>query len=256
MGVRDHLAPQPGHSQHTPCETQPTMRARGLLSVRLLLVATSGLILILWLRMAWRTEGGRTKTLLRLPLSQTNNIQQSWINAKSADGFLDVDNILKDPRTTRDSLQLDSLIVTTPHASPQPSEQNKVNKTSPKVKSDLLAAKEEHNEDFDSVMTYNSNFVPHITKDVYTAGFVQDNKDACLVGGGEDILLVIIVISAPDHFPHRAAIRSSWGAVGQYGEVVITFLVGLPEDLETRHQLEQESEQHGDLVINNMEDHC
>ena len=218
-------------------------------------MVTSGLILILWLRLAWRTERGQTKTLLRLPLSQTNSIQQSWINAKSADGFLDVDNILKDPRTTRDSLQLDSLIVTTPHSSPQPSEQNKVSKTSHKVKSDLLAAKEEHNEDFDSVMTYNSNFVPHITKDVYSEGFVQDNQDACEVGDVEEILLVIIVISAPDHSSHRAAIRSSWGAAGQYREVVITFLVGLPEDPETRHKLQQESEQHGDLVINNMEDH-
>ena len=79
----------------------------------------------------------------------------------------------------------------------------------PRVKSDLLAAKEEHNEDFDSVMIYNSNFVPHITRDVYSEGYVLDNKDACEVK--EEILLLIIVISAPEHFAHREAIRSSWG---------------------------------------------
>ena len=47
------------------------------------------------------------------PAKHQTNIQQSWINAKSQDGFLDVDNILKDPRTTRDPLHMDNMIVPT-----------------------------------------------------------------------------------------------------------------------------------------------
>ena len=123
----------------------------------------------------------------------------------------------------------------------------------PRVKSDLLATKEEHNEDFDSVMIYNSNFVPHITRDVYSEGYVVDNKDACDVKG--EILLLIIVISAPEHFAHREAIRSSWGESSEYKHTVITFLVGLPEDPATRTKIEEESEAHSDVVLNNIIDH-
>ena len=123
----------------------------------------------------------------------------------------------------------------------------------PRVKSDLLVTKEEHNEDFDSVMIYNSNFVPHITRDVYSEGYVVDNKDACDVKG--EILLLIIVISAPEHFAHREAIRRSWGESNQYKHTVISFLVGLPEDPATRTKIEEESEAHSDVVLNNIIDH-
>ena len=100
-------------------------------------------------------------------------------------------------------------------------------------------------------MIYNSNFVPHITRDVYSEGYVLDNKDACEVK--EEILLLIIVISAPEHFAHREAIRSSWGE--RSPGTVTTFLVGLPEDSATRAKIEQEAEVHGDLVLNNIIDH-
>merc|ERR1719219_3398712 len=101
---------------------------RLLVSVRVLVLSLILVLLLLLLRLAGR---GLThdRTLLRLPLSasdqpQLTNIQQSWINGKSQGGFLDVDNILKDPRTTRDSVSLDTLIVTTtkPQTSPQSSE--------------------------------------------------------------------------------------------------------------------------------------
>ena len=84
-------------------------------------------------------------------------------------------------------------------------------------------------------MIYNSNFVPHITRDVYSEGYVLDNKDACEVK--EEILLLIIVISAPEHFAHREAIRASWGGGSQYKHAVTTFLVGLPEDPATRARM-------------------
>merc|ERR1711997_344672 len=96
-----------------------------------------------------------------------------------------------------------------PSSSSSPSsEKNKVKKVPgdfPRVKSDLLATKEAHSEDFDSVMIYNSNFVPHLTRDVYSEGYVLDNKEACHLERQEEILLLIIVISAPEHFAHRAA---------------------------------------------------
>ena len=171
----------------------------------------------------------------------------------SEDGFLDVDNILKDPRTTRDSLQ--ELLETTNRPRSSPAGEERESERLPRVKSDILAAKEKDSEDFDSVMSYNSNFVPHLTSEVYTEGFLVDNREACHRDKGGKVLLLIIVISAPDHFSHREAIRGSWGEASQYQEVAFTFLVGLPEDLNTRTQLEQESRDHGDIVINNMEDH-
>ena len=103
-------------------------------------------------------------------------------------------------------------------------------------------------------MIYNSNFVPHLTREVYSEGYVLDNKDACDVKEKE-ILLLIIVISAPEHFAHREAIRSSWGASSQYKHTVTLFLVGLPEDPATRTRVEEENAAHGDVVLNNIIDH-
>ena len=51
-------------------------------------------------------------------------------------------------------------------------------------------------------MKYNSN-LPHLTSQLYTEGFLVDNKEACLGEKREKILLLIIVISAPEHFSHR-----------------------------------------------------
>ena len=141
-----------------------------------------------------------------------------------------------------------------PRPNPDPSKE-KGKKQLPQVKSDLKAVKEKHNADYDSVKKYNSDFVPHLTSEVYTEGFLLDNKEVCQRKESEKILLLIVVISAPAHFSQREAIRRSWGEASQYQEVAFTFLVGLPEDLNTRTQIEQESRDNGDIVMNKMEDH-
>ena len=49
----------------------------------------------------------------------------------------------------------------------------------PRVKGDLAAAARARNEsltDFQSVMTYNSHFRPHITRDLYTPGYTRENR--------------------------------------------------------------------------------
>ena len=99
-------------------------------SVRLFLLGLLSLVLLAWLRHSGQSLPlSLSRNLLATNLSSPpsfppssppsspakhqTNIQQSWINAKSQDGFLDVDNILKDPRTTRDPLHMDNMIVPT-----------------------------------------------------------------------------------------------------------------------------------------------
>ena len=204
---------------------------------------------------------GRGLLGLPLPTSSTHeesptHIEESWINGKSKEGFLSVENILKDPRTTEDSAHLETLGQT-----PKPEISNSVIKNTktklklwkPRVKSDIEAAKENHNADFDSVMNYNSHFTPHITKDLYKPGYMIANSDAC---GDihENILVTILVISAPDHFKQREAIRNSWGNTRDNKEVVFSFLVGLSDNTSLAKAVTEESEKNGDVIVNNITD--
>ena len=204
---------------------------------------------------------GRVLLGLPLPTQSTHeelptHIEASWINGKSREGFLSVDNILKDPRTTEDSAHLERLGQT-----PKPETSDFVIKKSkqklklwkPRVKSNIKAAKENHNADFDSVMKYNSHFTPHVTKDLYKPGYLITNSDVC-EDIHENVLVTILVISAPDHFKQREAIRNSWGKTKDNKEVVLSFLVGLSDNTTVDKAVADESAKNGDVIVNNIND--
>ena len=205
-------------------------------------------------------------TSLRLPLSaasehslksQTPDIQDSWIRGNSQDGFLNVEDILRDPKTTKDSLHLENLVITEspvvkidPHYKLDPIKNgDKPDKHKPRVKIDIDLQKVAKNEDFRSVMNYNAHFEPHITKDIYNEGFTVEKNENC----ERENLLTIIVISAPDHFKQRDAIRRSWGRSSE-DKVAFTFLVGISEDESVSSKVMQEAETHKDIVINKITD--
>jgi len=204
------------------------------------------------------------RVLLGLPLPTQSaheglptHIEASWINGKSKEGFLSVENILKDPRTTEDSAHLERLGQT---PKPDTSSDFLIKKSKPKlelwkprVKSNIEAAKENHNADFDSVMNYNSHFTPHITKDLYKAGYMIANSDVC-DDIHENVLVTILVISAPDHFKQREAIRNSWGNTKDNKEVVFSFLVGLSDNSTVDKAVANESIKNGDVIVNNIDD--
>jgi len=233
-------------------------------SIKLLISLSLFTMILVSIKFASRTYSinvGRGLLGFPLPTTSTHeelptHIEESWMNGKSKEGFLSVENILKDPRTTKDSIQLETIVQTPKNEIMIPlNEKNKLKlkRWKPRVKSDLEIAKENHNADFDSVMNYNSHFTPHITKDLFKAGFVIPNSDAC-DDSHENVLVTILVISAPDHFKQREAIRHTWGNTSQNKEVVFSFLVGLSDNSTLSKAVTEESEKNGDVIMNNIAD--
>ena len=148
---------------------------------------------------------------------QSYNTHLPLVQGSSRGGFLNVESILGDPRTTRDPLHLENLGTETEEVKSRPEDvqtaPEKATKHKLRVKNDLKMKNLEKNEDFQSVMNYNSHFKPHITKDIYNEGFTVGREEAC-EHSDTDILLTVMVISAPDHFQQRAAIRGTWGRSG------------------------------------------
>ena len=202
---------------------------------------------------------------LRLPLSAASeqslqghipDIHDSWMQGNSQDGFLNVEDILRDPKTTKDTLHLGNLVITeTPIDRIDSSHKLVSNKIGeehkPRVKSDLNALHVEKNKDFRSVMNYNAHFKPHLTKDMYNEGFTVERNENC--ERENQILLTIIVISAPDHYKQRDAIRRSWGQSSS-NKIKFTFLVGISEDESVGRKVMQEAETYKDIVINKITD--
>ena len=111
----------------------------------------------------------------------------------------------------------------------------------------------DYNDDWSSVMKYNSHFTPHITKDLYKPGYRITNSDVC-DDIHENVLVTILVISAPDHFKQREAIRNSWGKTKDNKEVVFSFLVGLSDNTTLDKDVADESAKNGDVIVNNIGD--
>ena len=123
----------------------------------------------------------------------------------------------------------------------------------PRVKGDLLAAGQDpHSPDFLSVMSYNSHFRPHLTRDLYNPGYVVDNRQACRADRRVPVLVTILVISAPQHFAQRQGIRDTWGKA-KHG-VVFSFIVGGAEH-EVERELKAEAKMYQDLIISRVTDH-
>ena len=122
-----------------------------------------------------------------------------------------------------------------------------------RVKSDLAAARtDNNNSDFLSVMSYNSHFEPHLTRDLYLPGYRVENQQACGPERTAGALVAILVISAPEHAQQRAAIRATWGKADQ--RVVFSFIVGSTTG-DLKEEVEAEARREGDLIISLVEDH-
>ena len=82
-----------------------------------------------------------------------------------------------------------------------------------------------------------------LTKDLYSSKWIRTlSEKKC------PKTLLITVISAPDHVAEREAIRRGWGDMAsKMAKVALVFIVGLQEDKIA--DLQDESDQHGDLVI-------
>ena len=186
-------------------------------------------------------------------------IPDSWNQETSQDGYLEVDQILHDPRTTKDPIQMENIAPPSPgptvklSSSSQSSSSTVKQKHKTRVKSNLNYDQNVKNEDFLSVMNYNSHFKPHITKDLFISGFKERNRIASEKCSHNNILLTIIVISSPNHFEQREAIRQSWGDVIEEN-VAISFLVGISKDETTQERVIQESAKYKDLIVNNITD--
>ena len=275
----------------------PIPRWTWLRGWRTALLLSPLILLLLWLLggAAVSQEGQEVTLPLAKPQAgPPTHIEPAWeAGATSEGGFLAVDGVLRDPKTTKEpprpletlasdekednekdgkeesqneshtfdagevnteTKESSSIISKDPLESnldikPNPNS-NKAKR--PKVKSDLMvAAKDNNNADFASVMSYNSHFSPHTTRDLYLPGYTVENKEAC----SKDqlrVLVAILVISAPEHSSQRKAIRETWGSPKD--GVVFSFVVGSSSG-ETRVALETEARREGDLIISRVEDH-
>jgi hypothetical protein len=92
-------------------------------------------------------------------------------------------------------------------------------------------------------------------RDLYAAGWAVAAADACDRKSGP--LLVVTVISAPDHFVERDAIRESWLTyTAKHNQVAYVFFVGKVANDTTKvnARVLDEATEHKDVVISNVID--
>ena len=160
----------------------------------------------------------------------------------------------EDPREvkneTKESSSMISIVPSESNVEMKPNQKAEVRR--PKVKSDVMAAARDNKKtDYASVMSYNSHFSPHTTRDLYLPGYTVENKEACSKEQTR-VLVAILVISAPEHSRQRKAIRETWGSPKD--GVIFSFVVGTSSG-ETKAALEAEARRDEDLIISRVEDH-
>ncbi|XP_064479430.1 beta-1,3-galactosyltransferase 1-like [Ornithodoros turicata] len=70
----------------------------------------------------------------------------------------------------------------------------------------------------------------------------------------EEVLLVVVVITAPTHFDRRIAIRSSWGQASLEQGFKVAFFIGLPKDKSVQPLIEAEAAVSKDIIQENFVD--
>jgi len=84
-----------------------------------------------------------------------------------------------------------------------------------------------------------------LTKDLYSSKWSRQLPEKC---SGKQKTLLITVISAPDHFEERQAIRKGWGKTAlKMPKVAFIFMVGIQND--RLSELFDESDKYEDMVI-------
>jgi hypothetical protein len=72
---------------------------------------------------------------------------------------------------------------------------------------------------------------------------------------GNNVKLLIVVLSAPRHFQSRKAIRLTWAHYNQRSDVAIfAFLVEKTDDEGVKKEIESEVNLYGDVLLANFKD--
>ncbi|XP_011307054.1 beta-1,3-galactosyltransferase 5 [Fopius arisanus] len=82
---------------------------------------------------------------------------------------------------------------------------------------------------------------------IYQAGHDVTVQEKC-PNYGDDMDLVIIVMSAPSHIEARTAIRQTWGHFGQRTDVSVLFILGTTRDVKLENLLQHEQKLYGDVI--------
>lgn len=71
---------------------------------------------------------------------------------------------------------------------------------------------------------------------------------------GLELTLLIVVISAPNHFKERMAIRQTWGHFGMRSDMAVGFLIGAVDDKNLQEKIKEEIQIYGDVIQSNTFD--
>ncbi|KAJ8664956.1 hypothetical protein QAD02_006618 [Eretmocerus hayati] len=92
---------------------------------------------------------------------------------------------------------------------------------------------------------------PVINKDsagaIYPSGHTVSVPEKC-PDFGKFMDLMIIIMSAPNHFEARTAIRQTWAHYGQRRDIGLVFMLGSTNDARFESSLEKEQDIYGDIV--------
>lgn len=91
------------------------------------------------------------------------------------------------------------------------------------------------------------------THKFYEHGFSQVGLDVC-PNKGEQIRLLVLITSAPDHRDARLAIRQTWGHYGTRRDTAIGFMLGRTQSAKLDGDLNAEHYMYGDLIRGNSLD--
>lgn len=87
----------------------------------------------------------------------------------------------------------------------------------------------------------------NLVKDVYEAGHLIPNADLC-PDLGENMKIVILVTSAPNHTDARMAIRQTWGHFHRRRDISIGFVVAVSSQPLINEAIRAEQHIYGDLI--------
>ena len=84
--------------------------------------------------------------------------------------------------------------------------------------------------------------------------YIIYNKDIC--NSEREILFLVLVHTATEHFKRRQSLRKTWGNITLYQtyQMRIVFLLGIPKNRSLNAKIKEENSQHGDIVQGNFID--
>lgn len=92
-----------------------------------------------------------------------------------------------------------------------------------------------------------------LIKDSYTPQFSDSEIDYCF-SDGEEIELLVMVISAPSHAEYRSNIRKTWGSFNGLPFIKIAFFIGYSGDRNVEKSVENENNKFYDIIKINLKE--